>query len=98
GKLALNEPVSRYLPETLPAWEGITIAHLLTHTASISQDWSKVPEAERKDADSPQGVVHCLSRLPLDFRPGDWHSYCNTGYTALGLIIEVVSGQPLELF
>lgn len=98
GKLAVDDPISRYLPETAPGWKGITIRHLLTHTSGISQDWSQVPEEQRRQADSPEAVVRCLSQVPLDFPPGERHSYCNAGYAALGRTIEVVSGKPLELF
>jgi D-alanyl-D-alanine carboxypeptidase len=36
GKLALDDPISRYLPETPPEWQAIRIRHLLTHTSGIS--------------------------------------------------------------
>jgi D-alanyl-D-alanine carboxypeptidase len=35
GKLSLEDPMSRYLPETPPGWQGIRIRHLLTHTSGI---------------------------------------------------------------
>jgi CubicO group peptidase (beta-lactamase class C family) len=35
GKLALDDPISRYLPETPPAWQAVRIRHLLTHTSGI---------------------------------------------------------------
>ena len=38
------------------------------------------------------------SQRPLDFPPGSKWSYCNAGIDTLGRIIEVVSGQPYEVF
>src|SRR5271170_1443069 len=35
GKLSVNDPVSKYIPKAPPAWNGITIRHLLTHTSGI---------------------------------------------------------------
>src|SRR5947208_9400112 len=35
GKLSVNDPVKKYLPDAPAAWDKITIFHLLTHTSGI---------------------------------------------------------------
>ena len=35
GKLGLDDPISRYLTNAPPTWQGITIRHLLNHTSGI---------------------------------------------------------------
>ncbi len=42
GKLALDDPISRYLPDTPPAWNAITVRHLLTHTSGLT-DYTDAP-------------------------------------------------------
>src|SRR5262245_33790939 len=45
GKLlALDEPITKYLPEARPMWDGITIRHLLTHTSGI-RDYGEIGRA-----------------------------------------------------
>src|SRR5918999_806080 len=38
GRLGLDDPITRYLPEGKAVWRGVTIRHLLTHTGGIPQD------------------------------------------------------------
>src|SRR5512140_2046576 len=35
GKLALDDPITRFFPEAPPSWKPITVRHLLTHTSGI---------------------------------------------------------------
>jgi CubicO group peptidase (beta-lactamase class C family) len=95
GRLKVDDPVSRYLEGTPPAWQPITIRHLLTHTSGIVRespafDFEKV----QNDAD----VVKAAYPLPLRFTPGEKWEYCNVGYFALAEIITKVSGQPWPRF
>src|SRR5437016_6578892 len=38
-KLALDDPLSKYLDGTLPAWKGVTLRHLLSYTSGIKDDY-----------------------------------------------------------
>ena len=56
GRLALDDPISKYLEGAPPAWKGITIRHLLTHTSGIVReapgfDPAKVQSDARCDQD-----------------------------------------------
>lgn len=39
GKLSLDDPIARHLANTPPAWAGITIRHLLTHTSGLGDPY-----------------------------------------------------------
>jgi CubicO group peptidase (beta-lactamase class C family) len=91
GKLRLDDPILRHLPEGPPAWRGITLRHLLTHTSGIP-DYADSTMDYRRDYTEEQ-LVAMAAGLPLDFRPGATWSYSNTGYVLLGVIIRRASGQ-----
>jgi CubicO group peptidase (beta-lactamase class C family) len=45
GRLAIIDPVSKYVPDAPKAWAGITIFHLLTHTSGLASDTSRPLES-----------------------------------------------------
>ncbi|MEI7729623.1 MAG: serine hydrolase [Verrucomicrobiota bacterium] len=100
GKLSVDDPVAKYLPElgTLKTPDGqsarITLRHLLTHTSGL-------PEATRdqyKTARSLADVIPFYAGRPLSFVPGSKWQYCQSGINSLGRIVEVVSGQSFPEF
>jgi CubicO group peptidase (beta-lactamase class C family) len=102
GKLALNDPVEKYLPEFKAAANTrnrITILHLLTHTSGMP--FNRPPEIEditiKRDR-TLADVVTILSKQEPDFEPGTQFRYYSGGFAILGRIIEVVSGKPFEQF
>ncbi|MDB5748593.1 MAG: hypothetical protein JWP72_3441 [Massilia sp.] len=90
GKLKLDDPVSRYLENTPKAWEGITIRHLLTHTAGLGDPYQKIDL--RKDY-TDEELIALEATLPLLFRPGERFTYSNMGYHLLGFICNKVGGK-----
>lgn len=98
GKLAVNEPISKYIPD-YPAGDKITIHHLLTHTSGI-KDFTKMKslrEIAQKEM-TPKMIVDFFKNEPVDFAPGEKFDYNNSGYVVLGYIIELVSGETYEDF
>ena len=105
GKLALNDPVEKYLPDfritrkTQGPPNPITIHHLLTHTAGMP--FNRPSEIEditiRRDR-TLSDVVAILSKQEPEFEPGTQFRYYTGGFAILGRIIEVVSGKPYEQF
>lgn len=99
GKLTLDDPLSRLLPSTPPAWGGATVRQLLSHSAGVPNytaapdygTWKVLPE-------SPARIVAHIADKPLDFTPGEKFRYSNTGYLLLGWIVEQVAGQSYEKF
>jgi CubicO group peptidase (beta-lactamase class C family) len=98
GKIDLNAPVTRYLPD-YPARTGdrITIHHLLNHTSGIP-GYTEVPgfEAKSREPYQPGKFIDTFSHLDLFFEPGTRFSYSNSGYFLLGVILEKITGEPYE--
>jgi len=94
GKLSIDDPVSKYLPDAPAAWSKITIHNVLTHTSGIPS-FTNFPDyraTEWKDI-TPSELVARFRDKPLDFEPGTKFSYSNSGYVLLGYLIEKISGQ-----
>ncbi|MCU6708269.1 beta-lactamase family protein [Paenibacillus sp. J5C_2022] len=97
GKLSLDDPLYRYLPE-LSRHDAITIRHALQHESGL-RNFTMVPEFNsqlNKIKLAEADFFELLNRYPLDFEPGSSFSYNNTGYYLLGVVIERVSGQSFE--
>ncbi|HWB60433.1 MAG TPA: serine hydrolase domain-containing protein, partial [Chthoniobacteraceae bacterium] len=98
GKLKLDDPVERYVPN-LTRGDSITIRQVLSHTSGYEDYWPQdyVFPAMLKPT-TPEAILDQWARKPLDFEPGtDWQ-YSNTNYTIAGLIVEKVSGMKLMDF
>ena len=94
GKLNINDPVSKYLPDAPKAWEKITLANLLGHTSGIPNFTSfKEFDAWAASAHTWDEEYAFFKDKPLDFEPGTQFSYSNSNYEVLGGILEKVSGE-----
>ncbi len=95
GRLTLDEPVRRWLPDLGPAGDA-TLRQLLSHTAGLRdfypQDYQP-PEMSRP-VESKRVLDRWARRTP-DFAPGARWQYSNTGYAVAGAVLEKASGQPL---
>lgn len=92
GKLDIDRPVREYLPEAPESWTGMTVRHLLTHTAGLGEtDVPTVNGAWLADYTTSQMLVHAFT-TPLTSKPGTAFLYSDLGYFLLGAIIERVTG------
>jgi CubicO group peptidase (beta-lactamase class C family) len=99
GKLSVNDPVCKHLPDCPQAWQPITIKHLLTHTAGIP-NYTEFPDF-MKTAAAETTLAELTGRFrdkPLQFALGEKYAYSNSGYYLLGLIVERASGKPYADF
>lgn len=102
GKLSLDDPARKYIPE-LPDYKvPLTIRHMLTHTSGL-RDWGSVASiagAPRTTRAYTHGhVLDIVSRQKsLNFPPGDQYSYSNTGYNLSAIIVSRVSGMSFAEF
>ena len=92
GKLALEDPITRYLPEAPPEWAAIRIRHLLTHTSGI-RDYGYEASYDTRRAVTEADLVRMACAQPLEFQPGERYSYSNTGYLLLGAILDRIGGR-----
>lgn len=111
GKLGLDDPIGRYLPDLVPGDRGqaITVRMLLNHTSGIG-DYvaSAFPSlAERSGADiaryrfrtvDPAQLARWGLAAPPTGAPGATWSYSNTNYVLAGLILQKVTGVPAERY
>ncbi len=98
GKLNLNDPVGKYVPE-FKHHTGMTVRHLMTHTSGLganppgeNMEWyysMKIPLGE---------AIKYYATTPLLFEPGTKWSYSNMGIATLGRIVENISGLKFEDF
>jgi len=95
GKLSLDDPVSRFVPDLTRAKE-VTIRQLLSHTSGYQDYWPQdyVPPFMLKEVNA-DNILDLWARKPLDFDPGTQWQYSNTNFVIAGLIIEKASGMPL---
>lgn len=102
GKLDLDDPVRKYIPELPDYGAPLTIRHLLNHTAGL-RDWGSVMAltgAGRGDRVVTQAIaLDVIYRQKyLDFAPGAEYSYSNSGYQLAAEIVERVSKQKFTTF
>ena len=94
GKLATADPIAKYLPGVPPDKAGITIHHLLTHTAGFAGDLGGSDEEPiGRDA-----LVAKVLAAPLASKPGERFEYSNEGYSLAAAIVERVSGTGYEAY
>ena len=99
GKLKLDDPIKKYVPDAPQAWDSITIFNLLTHTSGIPNFTSLPDYGSLKLNETPVGkTILSVRDKPLDFTPGEKMSYSNSGYLVLGYVIERVTGGSYEKF
>ena len=96
GKVGLDTPAVRYLPEFAmadPRFGDITIRMLLNHTSGIpGTNWENGMGFEL-DPEYQRTTLKKLLPQHLKFAPGEFATYCNDGFTLAELIIERVSGM-----
>jgi CubicO group peptidase (beta-lactamase class C family) len=114
GRLRLNDPVERWLPE----FRGqlviesrtdttrvlrkparlITVRDLMSHTSGLPSSAPGITEIMVR-MDRPLGeAVAIFGQQPLEFEPGSRWAYSNAGIATLGRIVEVVSGLSFERY
>lgn len=102
GKLSIDDPVRKYVPELPDFGTPILIRHFLNHTSGLRSQWPMLSLAGRPPGTAVHTVPEILELVShykeLNFRPGDEYLYNNTAFTLLGVIVERVSGKSLNQF
>src|SRR5271170_7046179 len=93
GKLKLDDPVGKYLPELTRANE-VTVRQVLSMTSGYQDFWPEdyVMTSMMKPT-NPQQILDLWAKKPLDFEPGTQWQYSNTNYVIAGRIAEIVGGK-----
>lgn len=90
GKMSLDDPLTKYVPDAPASWRPITIRQLLTHTSGIPNVGEDF-DFKRNYTDDE--LIKSFAVLPLSFQPGARYSYSNSGYVMLGIVIERATGR-----
>jgi CubicO group peptidase (beta-lactamase class C family) len=102
GKLSIDDPVRKYVPELPDFGTPIRIRHLLNHTSGLRCQWPMLTLAGRppgRAVHSPAEILELYGRAQdLNFKPGDEYLYNSTAYVLLGVTAERVSGKSLNEF
>lgn len=98
GKLSLDHPLSKYVPE-MPAYAAkIPLRRMLDHTAGL-RDYLALWDLKgwsNNSALQPEATLALIARQQaLDFEPGSDHSYSNSGYFLMSVVIERTTGKKL---
>lgn len=112
GKVKVDEPVEKYLPEFKGQWvraehdaqhvlltkpkHPITVRNVLSHTSGLPP--TSPIEKPSLDLFPLSLRVRSYAMLPLDFEPDSKYQYSNAGINTAGRIVEIVSHMPLEEF
>ena len=94
GRVSLDAPVDRYLPEFSGGEKDlVTIRQLLTHRSGLpaGRDIWRITH-------DPAEARRIIIGTPLAFHPGQYYEYSDLGADILGYVVEAVSGQPLDEF
>ena len=94
GKLRIEDPVPKYLPDAPKSWNKITLTELLGHNSGIPEiqsdprfrSWAMSPHTHAEE-------LALFKDRPLNFEPGSKNEYSNSNYLVLGAVIEKVTGE-----
>jgi CubicO group peptidase (beta-lactamase class C family) len=97
GKLSLDDPLSKFLPDYPQPGASATVRELLNHTSGI-QSYTDIPgwmvEANTNRPYTTQQLIDVFKDKPQVTKPGETWAYNNSGYILVGAIIEKVTGKP----
>lgn len=94
GKLNVQDKIGGYFPDVPEDKNGITLHHLLTHSAGLKENYG----GDDFEPVTRDEFIRRVMAEPLRTKPGEIYHYSNAGYSLLAAIVEIVSGQPYENF
>ena len=97
GKLKLTETLGKFFPQ-VPNAQKITIAQILAHRSGIHDSLidRNLRPSSRTNAITKDELLALIAKGTPDFEPGSKHSYSNSGYAILGLLLEKLTGKSYD--
>lgn len=96
GKLHLNDPVSRFIPNLPQDWQSITIRELISHSSGIPNYADKLIGFDYSQTYTPNEIINLIKDKPLLFKPGTQVADSATDYYLLAMVIAKASGMSYE--
>ncbi|MEV7617992.1 serine hydrolase domain-containing protein [Streptomyces sp. NPDC089799] len=102
GKVGLDDPISRYV-DGVPGGDRITVRQLADMRSGLynyteDEGLLDTMKADPQHSWTPRQLVDIAFAHPANFPPGTRWEYSNTNTVLLGMLIEKVSGQPLDAY
>ncbi|WP_406738039.1 beta-lactamase family protein [Streptomyces sp. NBC_00853] len=102
GKVGLDDPIGKYV-DGVPNGDRITLRELAGMRSglfnySADEDFYKALTSNPDRPFTPQELLGYSFKHPVLFEPNAKFYYCNTNLILLGLVVEKVSGVPLDRF
>ncbi|MDQ3606503.1 MAG: beta-lactamase family protein [Gemmatimonadota bacterium] len=99
GKLDLDDPIAKYLPDFPTQGHTVTVSQLLNHTSGI-KSYTGLPQWRPRmhETLNHEQMLAFFVNEPFDFAPGEQWRYNNSGYYLLGMIVERVTGQDYPTY
>lgn len=102
GRLKLDDPIRRWLPELPPLYRGVTLRMLVNHTSGI-RSWNNLAELTGRGEDSTgydnRWVLDAVARQrALNNASGTEYLYSNSNFVLAAIVIERASGEELNAF
>ncbi len=101
GKISLEQPVTKYLPEfrmASPEYRDITVRMLLNHSAGLPGSTWVGGVTKSYNTSYPEQVLETLATERMKHAPGFMNVYCNDCFTLAEKIVETVSGKSFSNF
>ena len=95
GKLNLSDSITKFFKGAPPAWNKITIRHLMNHTSGLPRE---SPAFQPMLTQSDSLLIRVAYNTSMVFPTGTSWQYCNLGYFMLADIIRQISGKPFSRF
>lgn len=102
GKLSLDDPARKHIPELPEFMKGITVRHLISHLSGLRDQnelFSIMGLPMGRSVHTNDEILELVTKQQrLNFEPGSEYNYNNTAYTLLAHIVTRVSGEPFAEF
>jgi CubicO group peptidase (beta-lactamase class C family) len=98
GTLSLNDTLDEFFPGFPEYGRTITVKHLLTHTSGLPAYEDLIPKGTTLQLDDLDVLHLLMDTTGPQFKPGEKFEYSNSGYTILGLIVEIAADKPFHEF
>ena len=102
GRIDLDDDIREYFPEMSDYGEPITVRMLIHHTSGL-RDWGSVAGIEgwprwTRVHSHKHALDIAVRQRALNYEPGRYYSYTNTGYNLQAMLVERVTGQTFDEF
>jgi CubicO group peptidase (beta-lactamase class C family) len=98
GKLNIDEPIQKYVPEFPAKPWPVTVRELMGHTAGLRSDSGDEGPLFGERCDTPAAALRHFAGGELFFEPGTQYRFSNYGWIVVSAAIEAAAGDPFLIF